>query len=328
MRALSIPAAARGAAPGPRGRAARGPLGSSLRSSALPLFAAASLLGACDAGVALTDSSRAQMQVSGGVFFAGPPPAGDPNASLITGITSPSSTIHPGEARKTLGGTVQDSAREIALYYAGDTGYWLVPVGLQDSSTPTDLDFSATLAFANDIDAGSHDIEVQATNADGTFGPASPYTVDVAPMNVPMSTLDVQLTWDTESDVDLHVTEPDGVTIWARNINAYQPPPPGSTDPPGDPTKFGMLDIDSNANCQIDGRREENVYWLVAPPSGDYRVNVDTWSLCGQPAARWHVTVTLNGNVIKQASGIGLDSDTGFTKDENAGVQALTFTVQ
>jgi hypothetical protein len=286
------------------------------------------LLGACDAGVSLTDSSAAKMQVSNAVYFPGPPPAGDASGTLITGITSPNATIHPGEARKSLGGTVQNTGREIALYYAGDTGYWLVPVGLQDSSTPTDLDFSATLAFANDIDAGSHDIEVQATNADGTFGPSSPFTVDVVPSTVPMSTLDVQLTWDTESDVDLHVTEPDGVTIWARNINAYQPPPPGSSDPPGDPTKFGMLDIDSNANCQIDGRRQENVYWLVAPPSGHYRVNVDTWSLCGTPAARWHVTAMLNGQIVGQANGIGLDSDTGFTKDENAGVLALEFDVQ
>ena len=284
-------------------------------------------LTACDAGVGVVDPSAAQMQVSGGVFFLGTPPAGDPQGTVITAVTSVSDHVFPGEGHKALGGTVQNTAREIAIYYAGDLGYWLVPVGLQDSSTPTDLDFSATLSFGRTIDAGTHDIEVQATNADGVFGPAEPFTVDVAPMTVPMSTLDVQLTWDTESDVDLHVTEPDGVTIWARNINAYQPPPPGSSQPPGDPTQFGMLDFDSNASCQIDGRREENVYWLVAPPSGHYRVNVDTWSLCGQTAARWHVSAMLDGQIVGQANGIGLDSDTGFTKDENAGVLALEFDV-
>ena len=64
----------------------------------------------------------------------------------------------------------------------------------------------------------------------------------------------------------------------------------------------------------------------VGPPDnivlGSFTVIV-----CGQPAARWHVSVTLDGQVIDQAHGIGLDSDTSFTKDENAGVLALTFHV-
>jgi uncharacterized protein YfaP (DUF2135 family) len=284
-------------------------------------------LAACTDGVDAFDSSGAALQVAGGAFVRGAPPAGDASGPQITSVTSPNNKVHPGEVGKRLGGTAQGSARQVAFYLDGDSGYWLVPVGLQDATTPTDLDFDARMSFARTLDLGPHQVQILATDANGVFGAPSPYAITIASETPPSATLDVQLVWDTEADVDLHVTEPDGVTIWARNINAYTPPPPGSSAPPGDPSQFGVLDQDSNASCVIDGRREENVYWTVPPPHGHYVVHVDTWSLCGQPAARWHVAATMDGAVLGQASGIGLDSDTTFQKSETSGVLALEFDI-
>lgn len=67
--------------------------------------------------------------------------------------------------------------------------------------------------------------------------------------------------------------------------------------------------------------------WTVPPPSGHYVVRVDTWSLCGQTAARWHATATLDGNLLAQAGGESIDSDTTFQKTEDAGVTAFEFDV-
>jgi len=87
MRAASwsIPAAARGATPRPRARASRGALGSSLRSSALPLFAAASALAACGS------STPAAKRVAGV-----PRPADCRDAASVTGVIEGHVCLHAG----------------------------------------------------------------------------------------------------------------------------------------------------------------------------------------------------------------------------------------
>jgi hypothetical protein len=289
------------------------------------LLAIGALGAGCTTGVALDTGASSDMLVAGAQFYPGEPPAGDAAGVKVTTVTSPNNKIRPGEIAKRLGGTVESTARAVALYFEGDDGYWIVPVGLTDPSTPPDLDFDVRVSFARTLDAGPRDVRVQATDADGALGPPNSATLTVAPVAPPASTLDVQLVWDVDADVDLHVTQPDGITIWARNINSYVPP--GPTDPPGDPALGGVLDVDSNSSCVIDGRREENVFWTAAPPRGHYVVKVDTWALCGQPAARWHVIATLGGAVLAQASGVGVDTDTRFAKEAAAGVLALEFDV-
>ena len=287
-------------------------------------LAAALAAPACMTGVDADPGRDAAMIVTGAQFYRGQPP-GDEGGPRVTTLSSADKRIHPAQFEKRVGGTAEGDSREVAYFLDGDLGYWMVPVGLNDPTMPSDLDFDGRLSFAPTLDAGDRTLHVQATGADGRFGPSDDLVFTVQPLTVATSTLDVQLTWDTDADVDLHVTEPDGITIWARNINSYQSPPPGQ--PPGDPTTGGVLDFDSNASCVIDGRREENVYWTVAPPPGHYVVRVDTWALCGQTAARWHVVAELDGQTLAQAHGESIDSDTTFTKTETAGVLAFTFDV-
>jgi hypothetical protein len=73
---------------------------------------------------------------------------------------------------------------------------------------------------------------------------------------------DVQVTlrWASDSDLDLHVTEPDGTEIYYLNT--------------GPSTTGGQLDVDSNVDCVNDGG-VENIFWPVGDaPSGDYTVSV------------------------------------------------------
>ena len=86
----------------------------------------------------------------------------------------------------------------------------------------------------------------------------------------------VSVSWDAPSDVDLHVVEPNGNDIYYGN-------PSSSTG--------GQLDVDSNAACSIDGRQIENVRWGGQAPGGTYTVRVDYWDACGVARTNFLVTV-------------------------------------
>ena len=68
--------------------------------------------------------------------------------------------------------------------------------------------------------------------------------------------LKITLLWDFEADIDLHVTEPNGFTIYFSNDN--------------DPETGGELDHD---NTEGGIGSAENIFW-TNPPSGTYEVNI------------------------------------------------------
>jgi uncharacterized protein YfaP (DUF2135 family) len=129
-----------------------------------------------------------------------------------------------------------------------------------------------------------------------------------------------------DADLDLHVVEPGGVEIWSRKSSTYEPPVVGPVDQDA-ANAAGKLDLDSNAMCHLDGRNLENVLYGAAPPAGDYLVRVDTFSLCGQAAARWKLEVWVDGALLSTTSGESLPSATRFPHERGAGVLAAQFTV-
>ncbi len=97
---------------------------------------------------------------------------------------------------------------------------------------------------------------------------------------------------------------------------------------------FGYLDFDSNAQCVIDGRREENAIWQTQlpdggpnPPLGLYQVRVDDWSLCGTSDANYQVAVYMGGKVIEQVTGQSLPFNTRPPHGAGAGLTVLTFDI-
>lgn len=104
--------------------------------------------------------------------------------------------------------------------------------------------------------------------------------------------INVALAWQGEADLDLLVTQPDGVTISMYNDHVRKSPSGGS------------LDIDANACKQMSGcpvRPEpiENVSWNQKPPSGRYQVRVNMFSANTPIAERkdvpFTVVVTIDG---------------------------------
>ena len=114
----------------------------------------------------------------------------------------------------------------------------------------------------------------------GGSGDAVGSTTSLPVTLTPVGTGDIQitLTWDVDSDVDLHVLDPNGEEIY------YGHPSSASG---------GKLDLDSNAGCDLDHKRAENITWPTGTaPQGWYIILIDYWDACGQ--AETHALITYN----------------------------------
>lgn len=281
---------------------------------------------ACGGGLQRNSGLDALLQVSGAQFFPGafPKDGGGPQVGSLRSLTQ---DLRVGQTNRPLSGSVGADSASVALGLAGDSGWWLVPAGGADPILADQLSFDVTLGFSRFITAGSHDVLVAAANAAGHFGPARAINFNFLDLDAPPDAeLRVALTWDVDADLDLHVVEPDGKEVWARKISTYEPPVVGPVDQQA-AEAAGHLDFDSNAMCHLDGRRAENVLYGHGAPSGRYLVRVDTFSLCGEAAARWRVEVTYRGAVLATQTGTSLPESTRFPHERGAGVLAVDFTV-
>jgi hypothetical protein len=286
------------------------------------------LLVACDqGGVDANLGARALVFVGGAQFIPGPMPAASNGAPAVVDIITRNHAAFPGERGKKLNGHLDPSGRGIAIGFAGDIGYWVVPAGNPDEVEANLLTFAATIDLSTAIPAGNHDLLFAAVDAQGHFGAPMPLSLTIASAT-PQGLLIVTLKWDTESDLDLHVVEPDGTEVWARNINDYTPPGPGEPTPDaGVIAGGGILDFDSNSMCQIDGRRQEDVTYATAVPSGHYIVRVETFSLCATAYANWTVDVISQGEAIAHARGESTDADVQLPHGAGAGTTAVEFVI-
>jgi hypothetical protein len=295
-----------------------------MRRLAVTSFLVAALAQAGCNGVPNDQGLNALMRVQNAQYFPGAMPSAQ-DGPMIDSFFNSSGLIRPGLKSKPLSGLVPRLTTGVALTLDGDQGFWVIAPGALDPTTLSDLSWSASLSFSPVLPEGKYTLIGRAVDRDGHFGP--PAMADLSTHSTtPTGTLVVSLDWQEQADLDLHVVTPDGVEIWNKNINSYAPTPGQTPDPDAWKTG-GILDFDSNANCIIDGRREENVYWTVPPPSGHYLVRVDTPSLCAEFQATWTVTATLNGAQIGQSHGISLDAATRDPHQAGSGVLALEFDV-
>ena len=102
--------------------------------------------------------------------------------------------------------------------------------------------------------------------------------------------IQVSVSWNDTSDVDLHVVDPDGDEVYFGQTTVLS---------------GGRLDIDSNAGCTDDRdathpagfhKNNENIVWPIGSAiPGVYKVVLDYYSACGTSPTDWVVTVQRTG---------------------------------
>jgi hypothetical protein len=284
----------------------------------------AAALFSCGSSVSDDPGTNAYLRLPGAAFVRGTMPAASPGAPAVASIDLLNAIIHPDMVGYPIAGALDPGATAAAVGLQGDVGYWIVPAGLPNVATPTDPSFAASATFSGGIVPGSYTLVVRAVDGQGHFG--LPHTQNLtaqASPSAPSGALVITLTWDTESDLDLHVIDPSGVEIF-HGAMSDQPPP---FAPQPEAGSYGYLDWDSNANCVIDGKRQESVVWPNAPPPGSYVVRVDAASLCGQAIAHWTVQAARDGAPFGEAQGVAVDATTRGPHDQGAGLTALELRV-
>ena len=239
-----------------------------------------------DLGLQNTDT--VPLRVQGGIFVEGLPPIADDTWDQpISALSGNDFVITGGSAKVHVGFSNYAYVSEIIgiiIAVEGFTGYYQVPI---DSSGGTEEILLLLRAYI-DPEVPPSQLKLMLALRDST-GRVSPYkqrTMSV--QSVGSGDVQVSISWDTPTDVDLHVVEPSGYELWY-----------GDTFSPSG----GELDLDSNPACDIDGVNNENIFWPQgAAPPGTYIVRVDFymdcmeecgWGYCG---AKYTVTVNSCGN--------------------------------
>lgn len=181
--------------------------------------------------------------------------------------------------------TVSSQTPFETVYVAGSTpiSRLFIPVsGFFEVALPAPTTSAAlTITFPQVLPGADFDLYFAAADPTGKVGTVAGRSFNA----LFVGTGDVQVTvsWDTDSDVDLHVIDPEGWEIYWGNRQS----------PSG-----GELDLDSNAACSIDGVRNENITWGVGTaPQGPYTVRVDYWSSCDVSATNYTVLINNGGEI-------------------------------
>ena len=247
------------------------------------------------------------IRVPAGQFFKGSGlPHGTTGPSVLTTDVQ-STLLMQGSLKKRLAGDAKKGAFAIAMRLDDiGTGYWVVPVSNPDPQTEGDLTYEILYDVARNAAVGKHKLILSAVDRSGGFGPITELPVEIATL-VPEGTDVISLEWDTNSDLDLQVTTPEG-----KVVDGKHPTTVIKGDAGIDPTTpgIGTLDHDSNGGCLIDGFREEALVWADEPTlHGPYQLRVNLADACGANGASFVVTWRHGGVVQTQFTGRVSDID-------------------
>ena len=196
-------------------------------------------------------------------------------AAVLTGAF-----ITGGTTQLAIGG---DDFDGLILALDGVDGY--IEIAYLGERTGADV----ALTLYGDIPDSDFELMVAGTQ-NGAVGEYTSIPVEVIEVGS-TGPIQVSISWDTDTDVDLHVVDPDGDEI-------YYASPESDTG--------GELDLDSNAACGIDGINNENITWSDddSPASGEYIVRVDYWDACDfEGTTSYVVTVRVEGQPTRTFTG-------------------------
>ncbi|MEL6668566.1 MAG: OmpA family protein [Bacteroidota bacterium] len=170
----------------------------------------------------------------------------------------------------------------------GATSFYVIPL----SVTSSEGILRIPLSMSTQLGEGGFEVVASLVNADNEI--SQPDTVLILMERLGTGRLQISLSWDTNTDQDIHVFTPsDGHIFWRSRF--------------GD--NGGQLDRDDR-----DGQGPENIFWETEAPDGIYRVEVkDFWG-----------TSTPNNFVIT-FNGLGTSKQFFGTTQEGEQVQVFRF---
>lgn len=230
-------------------------------------------------------------------FRSGEPPTGSSGPAV--NAAGSSALILGGSSIRTLSATT--AFNRVIVAVAGVEGYW--ELTLPGNVSSQDI----ILSVGQDVPLTSFTVQYAAGNSVG-IGVADEEPVSI--VEVGTGDVQVSVSWNVESDVDLHLVEPNGEEIYYGNDVS---------------NSGGTLDLDSNAACIIDGKKNENITWPTrVPPKGTYTVRVDYWDSCGVASTNYVVTVRVAGRAAQTFT--GTLTGAGTNGGAGSGITITTFT--
>lgn len=215
-----------------------------------------------------------------GTYFQGLPP--DETGSIVLDALngdSPISIISGGSTEI----TVKASQSYSTVYVLSDDGgYFQVQLDVATASSDLIMSYSTI-----QLDGEQVEIAIQVADAFGAV--SARQSVVFTSIVVGTGDLQVSVSWDQPTDVDLFLTEPDGTQINYRTKESLS---------------GGMLDLDSNAACAIDGINNESIsYGELAPPTGEYVVSISYFDSCQINIPTNYLVTVRTGGTVQTFSG-------------------------
>lgn len=227
----------------------------------------------------------------------------DGSANLISNLSVNNTAITGGSSIVSF-----SSSEELKAVYVGvegEKGYYEYEL-TSTRSTAALYQYQFVLLISQNISVSGFIVRISAITANGTV--ASVNSSAVAITEVGTGALQVSLSWDQLDDVDLHLFEPDGTEIYYGNLSSVK----YEND---EMVVYGILDLDSNPGCSIDGINNENITYEKNVKHGTYTVAVDLYEKCASSTAgaKYSVTAIYNGHHIP------LDKPTGQFAGDDSG---------
>ena len=243
-------------------------------------------LASCDSGDKVNPIEAQYFKVENGTYKSGQIPSSsvtDEMGSL--GINQ--NAIPGGSSYLTI--TTTEPMKEFYIAVSGVSGYFVVPA--TSILRADDNAYSLLLLISQHL-SQSFTLRIGGRSAGGSV--FNPVSQSINYLEVGIGALQVSLSFNNDTDVDLYVVRPDDTVIYYGNKGGYD----------SDTGEQWGLDLDSNAGCGIDGINNENIFFPTSQLlTGKYEVWVNLWGNCNQKATTWAITATHNGSLIRPSFG-------------------------
>ncbi|WP_413513886.1 hypothetical protein [Myroides odoratus] len=217
--------------------------------------------------------------IEGAVFNEGEVLEGESDA--ITEISINKFVINGGKTVATI--TSSEPLESILVALKGHDGFYAYKTSNGVQTRSGEYTYDVVLGFSQNLNLENFELQFVGVITDGKR--TIRYYRLVQLVTAGVGELQINLSWDKEDDVDLHLFDADNNHIYYGSRVLY------STEN----EKIAELDIDSNPGCNIDGIKNENIYYKNLK-DGTYKVYVDLYKKCtNSSGSKYIVNVMHNG---------------------------------